>query len=131
MQNNNYLREQILNKFTTSTSLVSTYKIGEKKSLFLIGTGADIHPQKRSRKITVSVNSILFKRYIIYINNIDSFINFYIFFLIWGRNNFQFETRDVDVVTFMTWLLFFLIMQAEYYAQDTGNQCRILGRLIC
>jgi hypothetical protein len=30
--------------------------------------------------ITVSVNSILFKRYIIYINNIDSFINFYIFF---------------------------------------------------
>ena len=35
-----------------------------------------------------------------------------------------------NIFTFMTWLLFFLIMQAEYYAQDTGNQCRILGRLI-
>jgi hypothetical protein len=27
MQNNNYLREQILNKFTTSTSLVSNWKL--------------------------------------------------------------------------------------------------------
>jgi len=25
----------------------------------------------------------------------------------------------------MTWLLFVLIMQAKYYAQDTGNQCRL------
>jgi hypothetical protein len=31
----------------------------------------------------------------------------------------------------MTWLLFVLIMQMKYYAQDTGNQCSILGRLIC
>ena len=31
----------------------------------------------------------------------------------------------------MTWLLFVLIMQAKYYAQDTGNQCSILGCLIC
>ena len=29
---------------------------------------------------------------------------------------------------FMTWLLFVLIMQAKYYAQNTGNQCSILGR---
>ena len=31
----------------------------------------------------------------------------------------------------MTWLLFVLIMQTKYYAQDTGNECSILGRLIC
>jgi hypothetical protein len=29
------------------------------------------------------------------------------------------------------WLLFVLIKQAKYYAQDTGNQYSILGRLIC
>jgi hypothetical protein len=31
----------------------------------------------------------------------------------------------------MTWFLFVLINQAKYYAQDTGNQYSILGRLIC
>ena len=31
----------------------------------------------------------------------------------------------------MTWFLFLLINQAKYYAQDTGNQYSILGRLIC
>jgi hypothetical protein len=31
----------------------------------------------------------------------------------------------------MTWLLFVVINQAKYYAQDTGNQYSILGRLIC
>jgi hypothetical protein len=31
----------------------------------------------------------------------------------------------------MTCLLFALIMQAKYYAQDTGNQYSILGHLIC
>jgi hypothetical protein len=30
-----------------------------------------------------------------------------------------------------TWFLFVLINQAKYYAQDTGNQYSILGRLIC
>ena len=30
----------------------------------------------------------------------------------------------------MTWFLFVLINQAKYYAQDTGNQYSILGRLI-
>ena len=29
------------------------------------------------------------------------------------------------------WLLFVLIKQAKYYAQDTGNHYSILGRLIC
>ena len=29
------------------------------------------------------------------------------------------------------WLLFVLIKQAKYYAQDTGNQYNICGRLIC
>ena len=31
----------------------------------------------------------------------------------------------------MTRLLFVLINQVKYYAQDTGNQYCILGRLIC
>ena len=31
----------------------------------------------------------------------------------------------------MTRFLFVLINQAKYYAQDTGNQYSILGRLIC
>jgi hypothetical protein len=31
----------------------------------------------------------------------------------------------------MTWFLFVLIKQVKYYAQDTGHQCSILGRLIC
>jgi hypothetical protein len=31
----------------------------------------------------------------------------------------------------MTWFLFVLMNQAKYYAQDTGNQYSILGRLIC
>ena len=31
----------------------------------------------------------------------------------------------------MSWLLFVLIKQAKYYAQDTENQYSILGRLIC
>ena len=31
----------------------------------------------------------------------------------------------------ITWFLYVLINQAKYNAQDTGNQYRILGRLIC
>jgi hypothetical protein len=31
----------------------------------------------------------------------------------------------------MTWFIFVLINQAKYYAQDTGNQYSIFGRLIC
>jgi hypothetical protein len=36
-----------------------------------------------------------------------------------------------DIFTLMSWFLFVLINQAKYYAQDTGNQYSILGRLIC
>ena len=46
--------------------------------------------------------------------------------------------RDIDfflqiilVGSIMTWFLFVLINQAKYYAQVTGNQYSILGRLIC
>jgi len=44
---------------------------------------------------------------------------------------FSNEMKSRTLSKFMTWLLFVLIMQAKYYAQDTGNQCNILGRLIC
>ena len=44
---------------------------------------------------------------------------------------FSNEIKSRNIFTFITWLLFALIMQAKYYAQDTGNQCGILGRLIC
>ena len=36
-----------------------------------------------------------------------------------------------NIFTLMTWFLFVLINQAKYYAQYTGNQYSILGRLIC
>jgi len=40
---------------------------------------------------------------------------------------FSNEIKSRNICKFMTWLLFFLIMQAKYYAQDTGNQWSILG----
>jgi hypothetical protein len=36
-----------------------------------------------------------------------------------------------NIFTLMTWFLFVFINQTKYYAQDTGNQYSILGRLIC
>jgi len=42
---------------------------------------------------------------------------------------FSDEINKSNIFTFITWLLFALIMQAKYYAQDTRNQCGILGCL--
>jgi hypothetical protein len=44
---------------------------------------------------------------------------------------FSNEIKSRNIFMFMTRLLFVLIVQAKYYAQDTENQCSILGRLIC
>ena len=45
--------------------------------------------------------------------------------------NWLIEAFSNDIFTLMTWFLFVFINQAKYYAQDTGNQYSILGRLIC
>jgi hypothetical protein len=42
-----------MNNFITTLLGIFPHEIGKKKSLFHIGTGADIQPQKRSQKITV------------------------------------------------------------------------------
>ena len=47
------------------------------------------------------------------------------------RKNWLIKAFSNDIFTLMTWFLFVLINQAKYYAQDTGNQYSILGRLIC
>jgi len=43
------------NNFITTLLGIFPHEIGEKKSLFHIGTGTDIRPQKRSRKIADQV----------------------------------------------------------------------------
>jgi hypothetical protein len=53
----------------------------------------------------------------------DIFTVFDYFFLLKAFSN--------DIFTIMTWFLFVFINQAKYYAQDTGNQYSILGRLFC
>jgi hypothetical protein len=51
------------NNFITTLLGISSHEIWEKKkrSLFHIGSGADIRPQIRSRKITDDINEIFLK----------------------------------------------------------------------
>jgi hypothetical protein len=67
-------------------------------------------------------------------NSFTSFINVInLIFLLREVKTF-FNPKDLSylyfIFTLMTWLLFVLINQVKYYAQDTGNQYSILGRLL-
>jgi hypothetical protein len=68
-------------------------------------------------------------RDIFFLSNHMTYLLFFYYKII--RKNWLINAFSNDIFPLMTLFLFVLINQAKYYAQVTGNQYRILGRLIC